>query len=234
MMVTKGKLCVRVARTPQEIAAAMALRFARFGVAADRFDEGAVLVTIGPEAGPAHCSFRLTLCQSQADVLASYSAQFYDLAQIAGLTPSVELGRFCMIEGASADVLRLAFAAMTRVVDAHQAGLLFGCASFQGAKVAAHLPALHLLQGHIAPHHIGKKSPHAVAYDGLSGQVTADSLRHVPPLLRSYLALGGWVSDHAVQDFDLDTLHVFTGVEIDQIPPARAANLRALAAGINW
>ena len=42
--------------------------------------------------------------------------------------------------------------------------------------------------------------------------------------------MGGWVSDHAVIDRDLDTLHVFTGLAIAAIPPHRAAALRALAA----
>ena len=44
----------------------------------------------------------------------------------------------------------------------------------------------------------------------------------------TYLAMGGWVSDHAVVDRDLHTLHVFTGVEIARIPAARARLLRAL------
>jgi L-ornithine Nalpha-acyltransferase len=53
----------------------------------------------------------------------------------------------------------------------------------------------------------------------------------MPPLLRSYLAMGGWVSDHAVVDRDLNTLHVFTGLEIRAIPEARARRLlRAVAA----
>lgn len=52
----------------------------------------------------------------------------------------------------------------------------------------------------------------------------------IPPLLRSYLAMGGWVSDHAVIDRDLETLHVFTALEISAIPPGRARLLRALAA----
>ena len=52
----------------------------------------------------------------------------------------------------------------------------------------------------------------------------------MPPLLRSYLAMGGWVSDHAVVDDHLDTLHVFTGLEIRAIPPARARLLRAAGA----
>ena len=52
----------------------------------------------------------------------------------------------------------------------------------------------------------------------------------MPPLLRTYLLMGGWVSDHAVIDRDLGTLHVFTGLEIGAVPPARARLLRGLAA----
>jgi hypothetical protein len=41
--------------------------------------------------------------------------------------------------------------------------------------------------------------------------------------------MGGWVSDHAVIDRQMNTLHVFTGLEIAAIPPNRARLLRALA-----
>ena len=51
----------------------------------------------------------------------------------------------------------------------------------------------------------------------------------MPPLLRTYLSMGGWVSDHAVVDRQMNTLHVFTGVEISAIPPARKRLLRAVA-----
>jgi len=51
----------------------------------------------------------------------------------------------------------------------------------------------------------------------------------MPPLLRTYLLMGGWVSDHAVVDRQLGTLHVFTGLEIAAIPPARRRLLAALA-----
>jgi putative hemolysin len=51
----------------------------------------------------------------------------------------------------------------------------------------------------------------------------------MPPLLKTYLLMGGWVSDHAVVDNDLNTLHVFTGLEIRAIPPARAKALRMVA-----
>jgi hypothetical protein len=40
--------------------------------------------------------------------------------------------------------------------------------------------------------------------------------------------MGGWVSDHAVVDRQLNTMHVFTGVEIGMIPGARKRLLRAV------
>jgi len=56
------------------------------------------------------------------------------------------------------------------------------------------------------------------------------ALRHMPPLLRSYLVMGGWVSDHAVIDNELNTLHVFTGIEIKRVPPERARLMRRAGA----
>ena len=51
----------------------------------------------------------------------------------------------------------------------------------------------------------------------------------MPPLLRTYLLMGGLVSVQAVVDRDLNTLHVFTGLEIGAIPPARVRLLRGVA-----
>ena len=55
------------------------------------------------------------------------------------------------------------------------------------------------------------------------------AMLRMPPLLRTYLTMGGWVSDHAVVDPKMNTLHVFTGVEIAAIPPVRKRLLRAIA-----
>lgn len=70
-----------------------------------------------------------------------------------------------------------------------------------------------------------------VDYPVLAGPVMdrRAALAGLPPLLRTYLGMGGWVSDHAVVDRELDTLHVFTCVEVERIPAARAASLRAVA-----
>ena len=47
---------------------------------------------------------------------------------------------------------------------------------------------------------------------GLGKQKTTKNF--LPPLLKFYLRLGGKVSDHLVIDKDLDTLHVFTFVDL--------------------
>ena len=50
----------------------------------------------------------------------------------------------------------------------------------------------------------------------------------MPPLLKTYLSMGAWVSDHAVIDSNMNTLHLFTGMEISKIPENRKQFLRNL------
>ncbi|MBC2835580.1 GNAT family N-acetyltransferase [Gemmobacter straminiformis] len=186
--------------------------------------------------GTTVAAFRIQLLPDAAALRQSYAARFYDLARLAALSgPFLELGRFCLHpDWHDPDILRLAWAGLTRIVDAHGVTLLFGCTSFSGTDPAPHLDAFaHLAARHRAP---SDRAPlqgaDALDYPALTRGYRADPKQGVaslPPLLRTYLAMGGWVSDHAVIDRDLNTLHVFTGVEIARIPPARARLLRALA-----
>jgi putative hemolysin len=165
-----------------------------------------------------------------------YAARFYDVAPLAGYArPIAEVGRFCLAPGGvHPDVLRLAWGAMTRLVDEGQAGLMVGCSSFRGADWRQHRAALALLaESHLGPkdHRPGRKAAEVVDFPTLAGPVTdrRAALAGLPPLLRTYLGMGGWVSDHAVVDRELDTLHVFTCVEVDRVPAARAGSLRKVA-----
>lgn len=238
---SKGHLVARRAKGPADIARAQELRHLSFlaarglcrpgGRDVDGFDEHCQHILIENAEGCLLACFRL-LPLPAARIAESYSAQFYDLAALAALPdPVLELGRFCVAPGgADPDVLRLAWAAITAEVDARGAALLFGCTSFAGADPALHAPALaHLARAHAAPAHLAprRKGQAVDLPDTAADPRTA--LAAMPPLLRTYLAMGGWVSDHAVIDRDLDTLHVFTAVEVARIPPARARALRALA-----
>lgn len=180
--------------------------------------------------------FRVMLFGWGAGLGQGYSARFYDVEPLSGYArPIAEMGRFCVAPGGvHPDVLRLAWGAMTRLVDEGQAGLLVGCSSFRGAGWEAHRAGLSLLAAEfVGPveHLPGRKATEVVEYPALVGPVLdrRAALAGLPPLLRTYLGMGGWVSDHAVVDRELDTLHVFTCVEVDRVPPARAASLRAVA-----
>lgn len=188
-------------------------------------------------------SFRLLLLPDGGGIEDSYSAQYYDLTALRAYpAPMLELGRFCIHPDLApraedgAEVLRLAWGELTRWVEAHQVGMLFGCSSFRGTDAATYRDTFALLRaGHLAPETWapGRRAGEII---GFAEGPTHDAdrkqgLKRMPPLLRSYLAMGGWVSDHAVVDRDLGTLHVFTGLEIASVPPERARLLRDSVGG---
>lgn len=235
----KGGMVARLAQGRAELDRLLAFRRRAFphrrGREEDAQDALSAHVMVERDGELLAC-FRVMLFGWGAGLSMGYAARFYDVAPLAGYAkPVAELGRFCVTpDGVHPDVLRLAWGAMTRIVDEGQAGLLVGCSSFRGAGWEAHRAGLALLAAEFvgpAEHLPGRKAAEAVDYPALAGPVgdRRASLAALPPLLRTYLGMGGWVSDHAVVDRDLDTLHVFTCVEVDRVPPARAASLRAVA-----
>ncbi len=244
----KGHYIARLAETAADVAAAQSLRHRCFrtargldGVASDgggqdrdNFDAQCLHVLIeDSDTGALLGCYRLLLLPTARDLGRSYAGQFYDLTALADFAgPVLELGRFCIDAACSdPDVLRIAWGAMTRVVDTEGVTLLFGCSSFEGTDPVAHAEALGLLASrHRAPAvwRPGRKAAEVVPLPDHPFDARR-AMAAMPPLLRTYLGMGGWVSDHAVVDRDLNTLHVFTGVEIAAIPPARARLLRVVA-----
>lgn len=237
----RGQLTARLAEGRADLVRVLALRAQAFGRAPgisdeDGFDARCRHVMVETPGGGLAACYRVLALDSGAGLAGSYAGQFYDLAPMAGdPRPVVEMGRFCLAPGmVEPDALRLAWAAMTRIVDAAGAGRITGCSSFAGADWHRHRAALALLAaGHLGPAGLRPREGRGevVRYPALAGPVPdrRAGLAGLPPLLRSYLAMGGWVGDHAVADRDLDTLHVFTCVEVAQVPAARAASLRAIA-----
>ncbi len=247
-MLRKGRFTARFAAGEADLRAAQALRHLCFFEAAgaparpgrldrDAFDPVCrhILVEADGREGPV-CTFRLLPIPGGDQIGRSYAAQFYGLEHLrAYVGPMVELGRFCVHpEAREADVLRIAWGAMAAFVDSSGVEMMFGCASFPGTRPDAYREAFDLLAaGHLAPRRWrpGIKAPEVVRFAAPRGRPVdrRAALRRLPPLLKTYLAMGGWVSDHAVIDRDLNTLHVFTGLEIAAVPPARARALRAVS-----
>ncbi len=228
----KGRYRVRFAENA-DVLACQRLRHLCFfggdGIDADQFDALCRHVMVEDRAGRLVATMRLLQARSGGDVLGGYAAQFYDLERLAALNaPMMEIGRFCVTpDVVDADVLRVAWAALTRFVDEAGIAMLFGCASFPGIEPAPYARAFVHMGRHVGPSDV---RPEPKAGDAVRlAEVTGPGDRPMPPLLRTYLAMGGWVSDHAVIDRQMQTLHVFTCLDVAAVPPARAHALRALA-----
>ncbi len=236
----KGKYTARFAVSPADRQAAFALRAACFrgGKAdEDHLDPTCEHVIVQEmQTGRVVCTFRILSLSSGQDIDQSYAAQHYDLGKLQKYPGKmIELGRFCTTPNcADPDVLRVAWGFVTKLVDRDGIDLLFGCSSFEGTDGAAYLDTFAVLHDrHTAPTRWRPrvKAPQIFSFKSFVAR-TLDrrlAMKTMPPLLKTYLGMGGWVSDHAVIDNDLGTLHVFTGVEIASIPKARARALRAVA-----
>lgn len=239
----KGRYRVSLSRARGGIAAARALRSLAFGTAGldgDHFDAVCDHLLVHEiKSGALVCCARLLVLEGGSEIGRSYSAQYYDLSALSRFQGRMtEMGRFCIHpDWPDPDILRVAWGALTGYVDENRIEMLFGCTSFAGTETETYLDAFAMLGArHIAPKRWlpGIKAPEVFRYG--SGDArrldVKKALRLMPPLLRTYLLMGGWVSDHAVVDREMNTLHVFTGLEIGAIPDGRKRLLRGLAGGI--
>lgn len=241
----KGKYVTRFAETAEDIRAAQRLRFVAFigdeateGLDADAFDDVCTHVLVEEaRSGRLVCCFRFLPLPCGSEINRSYSAQYYELEALAAFEGSmVEMGRFCIHPDVKdPDILRVAWGAMTRYVDQNNVEMLFGCSSFHGTDADQYEDAFAMLKDrHLAPKRWlpRVKAPSVFRFAQKLKRRKPDAklaMMRMPPLLRTYLMMGGWVSDHAVVDRQMNTLHVFTGLEIKAIPPARKRLLRASA-----
>lgn len=241
VLLSKGRYRARLAQSAQDVAAAQELRTIAFGtseVDRDAFDGECahVLVEDIGAGDELVCCFRMLTMAQGAEIGRSYSARFYDLSSLRDFEGRmVEMGRFCIHPNrADPDILRIAWGAMTAYVDRNGIEMLFGCSSFAGTETEDYLDAFAMLKHrHLAPQRWlpRVKAPDVFRFAArLRRRPDAKkAMLRMPPLLRTYLMMGGWVSDHAVVDRHMNTLHVFTGLEIGAIPPARKRLLRAVA-----
>ena len=236
----KGRYRARSAACPDDIHAAQQLRTLAFQTETldrDAFDDSCVHVLIEDmTTGTLVCCFRMLVLERGADIPGTYAAQYYELSALTAFEGRmVEMGRFCLHpDWSDPDILRVAWGAMTAFVDQNRIEMLFGCSSFAGTETEQYLDAFAMLKHrHLGPKRwLPKvKAPNVFRFaQRLRRKPDAKkAMLRMPPLLKTYLMMGGWVSDHAVVDPAMNTLHVFTGVEIGAIPPARKRLLRAVA-----
>ncbi|MGH7045057.1 MAG: GNAT family N-acetyltransferase [Stellaceae bacterium] len=237
-----GALQVRLAQSSADIDAAQALRYrvfyeslgararsetARLRRDSDRFDQSCDHLLVldhsrGHGAASVVGTYRLIRRAAAARLGGFYSAAEYDLAPLLAQPGEIlELGRSC-VDAAyrRRPAMQLLWSGIAAYVLHYGVGLMFGCASLPGIDPEQlTVPLSYLYHHHLAPPAL---RPRAVAHRHVDmcrrPRGTLDPVRalmRLPPLIKGYLRLGGFVGDGAVIDRDFNTIDVCVVVKTD-------------------
>lgn len=235
---------VRLAAGEAEIAAAQALRYRVFyaemgarpsaemearGVDFDDFDSVCDhLLVIDPAKGAGAAgvvgTYRLIRRAVGEAFGRFYTAGEYDIAKILDKGGNfMELGRSC-VDAAyrNRSTMNLLWAGIANYVWDNGIELMFGCASLPGTdpdKLAAQLAYLH--HHHLAPDDIRPRALPDLYVDMNRMPIEAidprRALRELPPLVKGYLMLGGFIGDGAVIDHQFNTTDVCVMVKTELV-----------------
>jgi len=239
-----GTLGVRLAQTPAEIDAAQALRYrvfyeemgarpsdagARSQRDVDDFDAVADHLLVvdhqlgeGPESIVG--TYRLIRRAGAEKLGRFYSADEYDISRIVDFPGEVlELGRSCISPAhRGMPAMQLMWRGIAAYVFLHKIDLMFGCASLPGIDPdAIGRDLTYLWANHLAPEEIRPRAlPDRYVSMRRIDPATIDmrrALASLPPLVKGYLRLGGFVGDGAVIDDQFNTIDVAVVVKTDLI-----------------
>lgn len=169
-------------------------------------------------------TYRL-LRRSVADSSAGfYSEDEFDLGALHQYPGEImELGRSC-IDSAyrRRGAMQLLWRGIADYIFAHDVQVMFGCGSIHGTDIQQAQHVLSFLHhNHRAPSHL---RPHAlnarcvtmdiIAKDDINAERVQSEL---PPLLKGYLRLGGYIGDGAVIDHQFNTIDVCVVVETENV-----------------
>ncbi len=239
-----GNLGVRLALCEAEIDAVQALRYQVFyqemgakpdaetiATARDRdlFDSVAdhLLVVdhdLGEGAASVVGTYRLIRRSGAAKIGRFYSADEYDISVLEATGGNLlELGRSCTDAGyRNRAVMQLLWRGIAAYVFHYGIDLMFGCASLHGTDpeaLSAELSYLH--KYHLAPAGIRPRALEHRYVDmdrtSLAGLDPRRILATLPPLIKGYLRLGGFVGDGAVIDRQFNTTDIAVIVQTDLV-----------------
>jgi putative hemolysin len=237
-----GNLELRLAETPAEIDAALALRYRVFyeemgakpsaDVVRSRRDIDAydgycdhLVVLDHSQGAPVVVGTYRLIRRAAADKVGGfYSASEYDVSKLIAMQGEIlELGRSC-VDAAHRNrpTMQLMWRGISNYVFHHDIQVMFGCASLSGTDVQAHADILSYLHHfHLAPSALRTRAlPDRYIDMALKPAVALDARRclaELPPLVKGYLRLGGFVGDGAVIDEQFNTIDVCIIVKTDLV-----------------
>ncbi len=242
--IVSGPLQVRLARNAADIDAAQALRYRIFyeimgarplpGMEQQRRDRDDYDQTCdhllvldhsrGSGAAAVVGTYRLIRREAAARFGAFYSAAEYNIAPLIAYPGEIlELGRSCVDAGYRArPVMQLLWSGIAAYVAHYAIALMFGCASLPGTDPdALAVPLSYLYYHHLAPPALRARAlPERFVDMRRLDPAALDPMRTLaalPPLIKGYLRLGGFVGDGAVIDEQFNTTDVCIVVKTELV-----------------
>jgi putative hemolysin len=187
---------------------------------------------IGPGPEGVIGTYRLIQREAAAQIGRFYSADEYDIAPILAFPGRVlELGRSCIqAEYRGRAAMQLLWRGIAAYVFQHRIDIMFGCASLPGTDPDALAAELtYLYEHHLAPPALRPRAvagryvemrrlpPPANPAANLGATDPRRVLVQLPPLIKGYLRLGGFVGDGAVIDHAFNTTDVAVVVKTDLV-----------------
>lgn len=239
-----GSLEVLIATNKEQIRASQALRFRVFceemGAKAskeakaqkldfDEFDDicDHMLVIDHDRGGEVVGSYRLLRRSKLPRGRHFYTEGEYDISKALNHFKGevMELGRSCVDRAyRTRSTMQLLWRAIGEYVALYNVELLFGCASFPGHRYKIHATHLsYLYHYHLAPAEFRPKALKIRRRRKPMNLVDKDHLDKrecmvtLPPLIKGYLRLGGFVGDGAFKDKPYNTTDVCIVLKTDEI-----------------
>jgi putative hemolysin len=190
----------------------------------DRICDHLLVIDHDGEAGRVVGTYRLLRRSVAKRYGRFYSASEFDLSCLERCSGEImELGRSCVdAEHRTRPTMQLLWSAIAAYVFRYEISLMFGCASLPGTDPRALAPQLsYLYEHHLAPPEIRLRAlPERYVDMRLVPSSELDpkmALAGLPPLIKGYLRLGGFVGDGAVIDDQFNTTDVSIVVRTDLI-----------------
>jgi L-ornithine Nalpha-acyltransferase len=242
--VAGGSLRIRLAEDVSEIRAAQALRYRVFyeSMAArptpemaaarrdfDSFDDFCDHLLVfdeerGSGAGAVVGTYRVMRREGAARRGQFYTSDEYEIDSLACYPGEIlELGRSCVDPTyRSGATMQLLWRGIAEYVFNYNISIMFGCASLPGTDPQQlRMPLAYLYHHHLAPPALRPRAlpERYVSMDLLPpAQVKiAEARQALPPLIKGYLRLGGFIGDGAVVDPDFGTTDVCVVVKTDLV-----------------
>jgi putative hemolysin len=234
MKISTENLDLKIADCEIEIAAAQRLRYRVFvqemgakssaqnhklGQECDKFDPFFDHLILKDTTKDEHDNvigvYRLLRGDVARNGIGFYSASEFDLSNLLSSKRRVmELGRSCIDPKHRRGIaLHLMWTGLAKYVQDFDIEVLFGAASFSGIDADPFKHALSYLHvNHLAPEdlRVFSQTENSLDMDVLpQGQVDKlTALRQMPPLIKAYLRLGGFVGQGAFVDHNFNTIDV--------------------------